>query len=154
MRSQEVQGLLRNTKTTEYFSKSLTFLSSVWGNSSFKSKFNVSNRVKINIWGSGRGKRVGPYWATQRRCLTNLRCHLPCPVWMRFTFTLNFKFLYKVSTNSENRKGDHTSVYKQIIFSVSFSFKSWLKDELCKCTASQNLTYKKINSQVKNGEKS
>lgn len=34
------------------------------------------------------------------------------------------------------------------------SFKLWVKDELYKYTASQNLTYKKINSQVKNGEKS
>lgn len=67
---------------------------------------------------------------------------------------IEFQVLVKVSTNSENRKGDHTSVYKQIIFLVSFSFKSWLKDKLYKCTASQNLTYKKINSQVKNGEKS
>lgn len=43
MKSQEVQGPLRNTETTEYFPKSLIFLSSVWGNSSFKSKFNVRN---------------------------------------------------------------------------------------------------------------
>lgn len=36
---------------------------------------------------------------------------------------VEFQVLVKVSTNSETRKGDHTSVYKQIIFSVSFSFK-------------------------------